>query len=255
MKALAAILAAGAWLAVLPAPVFPDQPPDGRFLEAQRAYDNSDYPSALALYDPLAREYPREAEIHFNRGNTLARLGQWGDAIAAYHRTLLLRPRDADVKANLHFIRERAGLPAPRRSAVERIAGGLSRREWETACAVSWWIFCAAWALHHGLPRKAQWVRRIGLSTGLLLIAALMGWALSAHQARRPLVVVRAPGTKALFAPIASATPHFDAPEGLTARLIQRNGAWLEIRSDRRDGWIPRASAHIVTLDDGRGME
>ena len=47
----------------------------------------------------------------FNQANAYARDGKTGLAILNYERARLLAPDDADIAANLHFVRAKAGLP------------------------------------------------------------------------------------------------------------------------------------------------
>jgi Ca-activated chloride channel family protein len=58
-----------------------------------------DYRGALDSLQPLA-----DAESNYNRGNALARLGRYHEAIAAYDRTLAERPDHADAKFNKELL-------------------------------------------------------------------------------------------------------------------------------------------------------
>ena len=58
-----------------------------------------DYRGALDSLEPLA-----DAESNYNRGNALARLGRYHEAIAAYDRTLAERPDHADAKFNKELL-------------------------------------------------------------------------------------------------------------------------------------------------------
>ena len=58
-----------------------------------------DYQGALDSLEPLAG-----AESNYNRGNALARLGRYHEAIAAYDRTLAERPEHADAKFNKELL-------------------------------------------------------------------------------------------------------------------------------------------------------
>ncbi len=58
-----------------------------------------DYRGALDSLEPLAG-----AESNYNRGNALARLGRYHEAIAAYDRTLAERPGHADAKFNKELL-------------------------------------------------------------------------------------------------------------------------------------------------------
>lgn len=58
-----------------------------------------DYQGALDSLEPLAG-----AQSNYNRGNALARLGRYHEAIAAYDRTLAERPEHADAKYNKELL-------------------------------------------------------------------------------------------------------------------------------------------------------
>ena len=58
-----------------------------------------DYRGALDSLEPLA-----DAESNYNRGNALARLGRYHEAITAYDRTLAKRPDHADAKFNRELL-------------------------------------------------------------------------------------------------------------------------------------------------------
>ncbi|MDE0286463.1 MAG: VWA domain-containing protein [Gammaproteobacteria bacterium] len=58
-----------------------------------------DYHGALDSLEPLAG-----AQSNYNRGNALARLGRYHEAIAAYDRTLAERPDHADAKFNKELL-------------------------------------------------------------------------------------------------------------------------------------------------------
>ena len=60
-----------------------------------------DYQGALDSLEPLD-----DSQSHYNRGNALARLGRYHEAIAAYDRTLAERPDHADAKFNKELLEQ-----------------------------------------------------------------------------------------------------------------------------------------------------
>src|SRR4029077_14462070 len=62
----------------------------------------------------------------YNLGNSYARAGKPGMAVLNYERARLLAPDDADVEANLQFVRSSAHLPAESRTRFERFATAAS---------------------------------------------------------------------------------------------------------------------------------
>jgi tetratricopeptide (TPR) repeat protein len=225
---------------------------DPRFDAARAAYDEGRFADALALYDELTAAYPRSPEAGFNRGNTLARLGRIGAAIAEFQRVLLLAPRDADARANLSFLRNAAGLPKPKVSFLDASLGALSASEWKMLALAAWWLGAAALVASLLLSKPPKVLSRAGLALLLIALAAASGWGYWQLKNRNPAAVVVASGAKARFAPLPDATPHFDAPEGVTLRVLEESGDWLRVREDRREGWIPRHAVQIVALEPRR---
>lgn len=225
--------------------------PADQFEVAKAAYDAGRFADAERGFAELIRDYPGHAELHFNRGNALARNGQLGPAIASFERARLLAPRDADVKANLKFLRESRGLPAPPARIHDFVLGALSSREWTWLALSGWWL--GAGLLAASFPLKSRTLlRRAGILFLLIALAGGVGWLYWAWRESRPLAIVVAPSQKVRFAPLADATPHFEAPEGLALIVEQVEGGWAQVREGARTGWIPLESLEIVNLESSR---
>ena len=69
--------------------------------KAEAAYRKGDLETALALYAGL-----EDAEAHFNRGNTLARLQRFDEALAAYEQALTLSPGLKDAAYNRDLLKK-----------------------------------------------------------------------------------------------------------------------------------------------------
>lgn len=217
---------------------------ENRFARARQAYDEGRYEEALAIYDALALDYPRIPEVHFNRGNSLARMGRIGPAIAAFERARLLAPRDPDIRANLKFLRERANLPPPQFSWLEGALNLASPLEWRSISVVGWWLgalcISLAW-LAPGLPRAFR-------SVGLALVTFSATSALVAHKGSRLSTAIAVENTTVRFAPLPDATPHFEAPAGIRLRVLERQGDWVRVREANREGWLPASSVESIDL-------
>jgi len=73
----------------------PDQQAHQRLREGAEAYNGEDYAAAATAWQGLSG-----ADAHYNRGNALARLGKYEQAIAAYDEALRLHPGMEDAEAN-----------------------------------------------------------------------------------------------------------------------------------------------------------
>ncbi len=221
--------------------------PSARMQAAQQAYDTRDYSRALEHYDGLLRDGWSSLALHYNRGNTLARLGRTGAAIASYRAALLMHPRDADAAANLAFVMKEAGLPVHRPSLLDRTLGELSAREWNILLIASWWVSALLAGFTMLVPAGRRWARPPLICCGGLLAVSLAGtiyWRV--NQNNPDVVLLRDEAVR--FAPLASSTPHFQAPEGDTVTLVSQTGEWLRVTSGRKEGWVPAEACAIVKL-------
>jgi len=105
--------------------------------QGKRALDGGDAVRAAELFrDPRWRgaakykagdfkgavdavEKPADAEGLYNRGNALARLGQFPEAVAAYDQALAQSPDHEDAKFNRDLVRKQMQQPPPQQSAQQ----------------------------------------------------------------------------------------------------------------------------------------
>ena len=68
---------------------------------ADQAYSAADYANASSLYGQLAKAMPTDAEVRYQQGNSLARLGDHSQAIISYRDALQRDPLHARAWHNL----------------------------------------------------------------------------------------------------------------------------------------------------------
>ena len=81
----------------------------GREARARRAAAAGDHDGAEAIYRRLVDEQPGSADLHYNHGNALARLGRTAEAEAAYRTALARDPDSSGAMANLANLLARGG--------------------------------------------------------------------------------------------------------------------------------------------------
>lgn len=81
----------------------------GREARARRAAASGDHDGAEAIYRRLVNERPGSADLHYNHGNALARLGRTEEAEAAYRTALARDPDSSAAMANLANLLARSG--------------------------------------------------------------------------------------------------------------------------------------------------
>jgi Ca-activated chloride channel family protein len=93
---------------------------DPRWRGAAR-YQSGDYPGAVESLQKL-----EDVESLYNRGNALARMGRYADAIAAYDQALKLKPHHADAKFNRDLVQRQLQPPPESQQQSRQSQGGGS---------------------------------------------------------------------------------------------------------------------------------
>ena len=232
-----ALLAATAWAA-----------PDGvarcerTFADAAKAYDENRLPDAIAGWQALADEGQALPEVLFNLGNAYYRHGALGEAILAYRRAQRLAPRDPDIRANLGFAAQSAGIELPARKPLAALLLEFSRAEWLGFGAVCFWLLAGALAVWIAWPRFRFVARPAAAVLAALLLLALAGLGLHRDLDQTPEDVVMLAGQKVLSSPLETATPLLAVPEGALVRMRESRGTWVEVEIGETRGWLPSAA-------------
>ncbi|MDD2241248.1 MAG: tetratricopeptide repeat protein [Kiritimatiellae bacterium] len=216
------------------------------FVEAASAYDDNRLPDAIAGWESLLNRGQVLPEVLFNLGNAYYRHGELGAAIRAYRHAQTLAPRDPDIRANLGFAAQTAGMTLPVRRLPARALLQASQREWRDIANVAFGLLFLALAFWMAWPRYRYISRPAAVVAALLLALAIAG--LWAHRDLRqwPERVVMAPDQKVLSGPLDTSTPLLAIPEGAIVRQLDRRGPWLKIEYDSTRGWLPAASTATV---------
>jgi tetratricopeptide (TPR) repeat protein len=221
------------------------------FYQANTAYRDGDYASAMRDYEHLASAGFESGALQFNLGNAYFKQGKLGSAILAYERAGRLLPRDADVAANLAYARESAKAPAPDVPLWQRIlfapAFSFATAELAVVWTALWWggwLLVALRLLERNAARGAPgWVLWVVLAvTGTALAFRLWKFDFSAAA------VVVAPGSNvARFEPSDAGKEYFRVPEGSLVEARRARSGWVQIaRADGLRGWMPADSVKRI---------
>lgn len=67
-------------------------------------YDESNYAHALDIFLEMERENGSSSELLYDIGQCYACLGNYGEAMLAYQRALLLNPSNSDIRNNIKYV-------------------------------------------------------------------------------------------------------------------------------------------------------
>jgi hypothetical protein len=237
-------------LALLAQPVFAAPPEEARFerefADAVRAYDENRLPAAISGWESLVNQGQTLPEVLFNLGNAYYRNGNIGQAIRAYRHAQTLAPRDPDIRANLGFAAQTAGISLPVRPPLAALLLDASRKEWLVFGSVCFWLLSLALAAWILWPRFRFATRPLAAMLTVLLLVAFAGLWTHRDLRQTPECVVMTGGQKVLSGPLETATPILAIPEGAIIRQLDRRGPWIEIQFEATRGWLPAIAATPV---------
>ena len=186
----------------------------------------------------------------FNQANAYARDGKPGLAILNYERARLLAPNDADLGANLHFVRAKAGLPDEPENWFTRSLtyARPNTLAWLGSFGLVLAGMCLLLVRLYPQPRLAF---RSLTFVGALFIAAAIGNAITTWpRVNEAVVIVRE--APARTSPVSGAEPAFKLREGetVTVRTEYHDFALVETPAGR-SGWVARADLSRVVPQSG----
>lgn len=227
------------------------------------AYRSQNYEEAERFFTQALEEEALRAspEAHaatlFNLGNVAFRQGRTVRAVAHFTAASRLRPRDAEIQANLSIARAEAGLdpavPADLGSTLLHAMRSFTKPEVErlTLVALLLWLGALLFeALRGGaLARTLSWC---GL--GLVLFSFVPYFATLSNTPRGRSMIVSAQGARTQSASkpslAASAAPFLSEPRADASTLARLAPAtevlptsdllpgWVKVRHEGRTGWV-----------------
>ncbi len=220
--------------------------------EGDSAYMKNDFVAAIETYEALLQQ-GESAEVYYNLGNSYYKAGNIAKAILNYERALLLKPGNADIRANLEIARAKTidkVTPIPDIffvAWVKSLANCCSVDAWAWGGIVCFLLLLAACVLF--FFSKAVALKKTGFIAGLCFLVLSVCCNLFASQQRGRLLnrseaIVLSPSVTVRSTPSESGTSLFILHEGHKVQI--KDGTmreWKEIQlEDGKVGWLPASS-------------
>ena len=225
--------------------------------DADSLYAQGHYAQARKLYEALLKGNGSDADLYYNLGNACFKTDDLPHALLNYERALRLNPSDADVKANLAFVRTQiTDKQAPVAEMFfitwwKAAATALPFAAYALIALVAFLLLLIALACTIFLHRDR--LRRLSLRLALLcLLCCLLSNLLLITQRqllrRHDAAIVMDPVLTVKSSPDAQSTDLFILHEGTRVRLLDTTmSQWMEVRlEDGKQGWIPRSAVEII---------
>ena len=203
-------------------------------------------PRALHLSPPSQPSQQRySADGLYNLANSYARAGKPGLAVLNYERAALLAPGDADINANLEFVRASAHVSGEPRSRFARVAQavGPALAAWLGVLGIA---LVGAGLLARKMTPRFRWARVGGVVVGSALIALTVSSATLLWPRMRAAVIL-VNQTPARVSPVPMGDTAFVLPEAETVTMTAEHEDFVLVRTrGGNSGWVARANLGAV---------
>jgi tetratricopeptide (TPR) repeat protein len=221
------------------------------FHNAMTAYDQGRFKDAYQGFSMTRQQTGETANLLYNIANSAYQLGRKFEALALYERALRLAPRDSDIRGNLEFLRRDLGLPllhnpqSPGQLIVE-LRDRLRPDEWGLVASVVLWVLLIVVSLRIARRRGGfSFSVSILLVVFLVVLGAFFWQSRTTYRAGTHAVVAGA--VTGLTAPSSLAEPaELVLKGGESVRVLETRTAWVRIRVDQAESWLPRDDVFMV---------
>jgi hypothetical protein len=177
--------------------------------------------------------------------NSFARAGKPGLAVLNYERAALLAPDDADINANLDYVRASAHVPAEPRNRYARLAQAVTPAlaAWLGVLGVA---VVGAGLLAMKMTPRFRWVWIGGVVGGIALIGLTVSNAMLLRQRMRAAVIL-VNETPARVSPVPMGDTAFILQEAETVTMTAEHEDFVLIQTrGGLSGWVARANLGAV---------
>ena len=210
------------------------------FSAANKFYAEGKFPAAATAYEKILSTGAQSSSLLFNAGSAEFKAGHLGKAIAAYRQAELLAPRDAELRANLAFVRNQVQGATVRESSWQNWVGSLTLNEGTVLTAALFWLTLAIFAVRQirpALVQKLQGVTRI-LVVLTIFSATVLGLQ-AANHFNASVAVVTVDDATARSGPFDDAQTVFTARDGAELKILDRHDDWVQVaNSAGKIGWL-----------------
>jgi uncharacterized protein YgiM (DUF1202 family) len=218
------------------------------FFAANKLYAQGKFSDAATAYEKMLQTGTRSSALLFNCGNAEFKSGHLGKAIAAYQQAAQLSPRDAELRANLAFVRNQVQGASQREGRWQNGLGALTLNECTMLAVVLFWLTLGLFAIRQIRPvlaAKLQTTTRI--LAGLTILSATVLGVQAANYYFNNRAVVVADSVIARSGPFDDAQTAFTTRDGAELSVLDRRDGWVQVADGAgKSGWLPAKQVEVL---------
>ena len=218
------------------------------FSAANKLYALGKFADAAQGYEKILVAGVQSPALLFNYANAEFKSGHLGKAIAAYQQAVQLSPRDAELRANLSFVRNQVPGAAIRMGPWQNWLDMLTLNEGALLTAVLLWLtfgLLVARQIRPKLVPKLRTLTRVSV-VAMLFSGAVLALQAANHFNTRTAVVI-ADNATARSGPFEDAQSAFIARDGAELSVLASRDDWVQVTDGSgKSGWLPVKQVEIL---------
>jgi len=223
---------------------------DQLFEKANKAYNNSDYTSAITLYDSILTIGLESSELYYNLGNCHYKAQNWANAIWHYEKSLKLERNEKTIQnlelANLKII-----------DRIEEIPQLFYKKWWSSFISMfntfSWqlisiliiWFALAIKILSQFTNYKKE--HFLSILYSLTLISVFATYSSYQRNITKKEAIIFTSSVVVNSAPTTNSTNLFSLHSGSKIEILDTIGEWINIKiANGSSGWIKESGCKVL---------
>ena len=223
---------------------------DQLFEKANKAYNNSDYSSAINFYDSILTKGLESSELYYNLGNCHYKAQDWANAIWYYEKSLKLERNDKTTQnlelANLKII-----------DRIEKTPQLFYKKWWSSFISIfntfSWqlisiliiWFAFAIKILSQFTNYKKE--HFLSIMYSLTLISVFATYSSYHINITKKEAIIFTSSIVVNSAPTTNSTNLFSLHSGSKIEILDTIGEWVNIKiANGNSGWIKGSGCKVL---------
>ena len=225
--------------------------------QADSAYINNDFASAVYLYENILANQGESADVYYNLGNSYYKMDNIAKAILNYEKALLLNPGNGDIRFNLELAQSKTVDKVTPMSEMffitwtKSLINTMNEKGWARMGITTFIIMLAALALYFFSKKIALKKTGFIVAVSMLLVCIVSNIFASSQKTdaqNHDTAIIMAPSVTVKSTPNEGGTELFILHEGRKVNIKDNTmREWKEIQlEDGNAGWVPASVIEII---------
>jgi tetratricopeptide (TPR) repeat protein len=218
------------------------------FSAANKLYAEGKFSDAAAAYEKILQTGAQSPALLFNAGNAAFKAGHIGKAVAAYRQAQLLAPRDAELRANLAFVRNQVQGTTIRESRWQNWVNALTLNEGTLLTAIFFWLTLGLLTLRQLRPALVPNLKTATRTfSALTFVAGAILTMQALNHFNSSVAIVTTTETTARSGPFDEAQSAFTVRDGAELTVLDRHDDWVQVANGAgKIGWLSRKQVEVL---------